>query len=81
MSTPNITKISVYIEADGKVCLAPISAELAPLFLGMLSAFQEGQPKGATLLVMPGEVAAHVHAAQRALGKELERLQALQEAG
>lgn len=80
MSTPNITSISVFIEADGQVCLAPISAELAPLFLGMLPAFQDGQPKAAKMLVMPKEVADHVQAAQRALGKEWARLQALQEA-
>lgn len=76
MSTPNITKISVYIEADGKLCLAPIAAECAEMFVGMLPAFQEGSPKAAKLLLMPKDVADHVEAAGRALGQEWARLQA-----
>lgn len=76
MTTSNITGISVYLMIDGQLCLAPIAGEQAAMFVGMLPAFQSGQPKAARLIGMPADVAQHVAAAGEALGKHFERAQA-----
>lgn len=71
-STPNISGISIYIQVDGQLCLAPITAESATLFVGMLPVFQHGQPKEAQLMRLPEEVAKHVAAAGQALARHIE---------
>jgi hypothetical protein len=67
----NIEAVSVYLKIDGRVLLAPIAQDKAQLFMGMLPAFQEGQPSQASVYVMPKEVADHVEAAGRALHANL----------
>ena len=39
----NVTAINVFIEIDGKQYIAPVTAESAELFIGMLPAFQSGK--------------------------------------
>lgn len=63
----NIEAVSIYVKIDGRVVLAPIAQAKAQLFMGMLPAFQEGQPSKASVYVMPKEVADHVEAAGRAV--------------
>lgn len=69
ISASHVTAISVYLVVDGKLCMAPISPESATMFVGMLPAFQQGQPAAARLIGMPPSVAQHVEAAGRALGE------------
>lgn len=64
----NIQAISVFIQVDGQKCFAPIQPEFAELFMRMLPAFQHGDGKTGTLLVMPEEAARHVEAAGQAIG-------------
>lgn len=44
-----VTAINVFIEVDGKQCVAFIDADKAELFIGLLGAFQKDQPKRAVL--------------------------------
>ena len=69
----NIEAISVFLKIDGRVVLAPIASKSAQLFVGMLPAFQEGQPKQAKMYVMPPEVTVHIENAGRALGGVMEK--------
>lgn len=68
----NIEAIAVYVRIDGKVCLAPVSEEMAQAFVAMLSAFQPGQPKATKLIHMPDSVASLVNAAGVALGMAID---------
>lgn len=67
-SIENLEGISVFIKINGEFCLAPIAAESAQMFVGMLSAFQTGAPKETCLIRLPADVAKHVQAAGRELG-------------
>lgn len=69
----NIEAISLFVKIDGRLVLAPIASDKAQLFMGMLSAFQEGSPEKATVYVMPAEVAEHVEAAGRKLSDVLQQ--------
>ena len=69
MNASHVTAISVYLMVDGKLCLAPISPESIHMFVGMLPAFQHGQPKTAKLIAMPPAVAQHIEAASRTLAE------------
>ncbi len=63
----NIEAVSVFVMVDGRLCLAPIPAESAPLLVGLIAPLQDGQPKETKLVVMPPSVAKHVEAAGKAL--------------
>ena len=76
-----ITAINVFIEVDGKQHIAPIRAEAADLFIGMLGAFQKDATKGATLIPLHDDVSKHLIATRRALLKRInaQRAQAQEE--
>lgn len=63
----NITAINVFIEVDGKQCIAFINPEMAEVFVGMLPAMQTGQPKHAVLRPLPPSVAAPLEQVRAAL--------------
>lgn len=63
----NITAINVFVEIDGKQCIAIIDPQMAQMFMGMLGAYQSGQPDGAQLSILPSEVSRHVIAARQAI--------------
>lgn len=67
----NIEAVSVFVVVDGRLCLAPIPAESAPLLIGLIAPLQDGQPKETRLVVMPPSVAEHVEAAGKALGRAI----------
>jgi hypothetical protein len=53
-----IDGITLLIAVDGKLCLAPIKAEAAELFVGLLPPLQPGDPeKGTMLLNLPPHLA------------------------
>lgn len=64
----NIEGISVFVQINGEFCLAPIAAESAEIFAGMIAAFQSGASKETRLIRLPADVARHVQAAGRAIG-------------
>lgn len=73
MTSPiNIEAIAVYVQIDGKVCLAPIAEESAHMFVQMLPAFQPGLPEKTKLIQMPDAVASLVNAAGVALGASID---------
>lgn len=76
----NIEAIAVYVRIDGKVCLAPIAEEMSQAFVGMLSAFQSGQPKATKLILMPDSVSSLVNAAGVSLGVAIDEARAIKEA-
>ena len=67
-----ITAINLFIEVDGKQYIAPIRADAADLFMGMLGAFQKDATKGATLIPLHDDVSEHLIATRRALLKRIE---------
>lgn len=71
-----ITAINVFVEVDGNQHIAFIDGESASLFIGMLGAFQRGQPKNATLVPLHDDVSQHLIATRRALLKQIEAKQA-----
>lgn len=71
-----ITAINVFVEVDGKQHIAFIDGESANLFIGMLGAFQRGQPKNATLVPLHDDVSKHLIATRSALLKRIESQQA-----
>ena len=73
-----ITAINVLVEVDGKQHIAPIRAEAADLFMGMLGAFQKEGAAGATLVPLHDDVAKHLIATRRALLKRIEAQRAAQ---
>ncbi len=62
-----ITAINVFVEIGGKQCIAIIDPQMAPMFMGMLGAYQSGQPDAARLSVLPDEVSGHLLAARQAI--------------
>lgn len=54
----NITAINVFIEVDGKQCIALIDPQMANIFIGMLPSFQgiAELSKGAKLTLLPQSV-------------------------
>ena len=70
-----ITAINVFVEVDGKQHIAFIDGEAASLFIGMLGAFQSGQPKNAKLVPLHDDVAKHLIETRRALLKRIEAKQ------
>lgn len=67
-----ITAINVFIEVDGKQHIAPIRADAADLFMGMLGAFQKDEKHRATLIPLHEDVSEHLIATRRALLKRIE---------
>lgn len=67
-----ITAINVFVEVDGKQHIAIIDADMAPMFMGMLGAFQKGQQDGATLIRLHDDVAEHLLNLRRALLARIE---------
>ncbi|MDH1335849.1 hypothetical protein N5D77_18150 [Comamonas thiooxydans] len=67
-----ITAINVFIEVDGKQHIAPIRADAADLFMGMLGAFQKDEKHRATLIPLHDDVSEHLIATRRALLKRIE---------
>ena len=67
-----ITAINVFIEVDGKQYIAPIRADAADLFMGMLGAFQKDENQRATLIPLHDDVSKHLIATRRALLKRIE---------
>ncbi|MCO5339274.1 hypothetical protein [Delftia tsuruhatensis] len=66
-----ITAINVFIEMDGKQCIAFINPEMAEVFVGMLPAMQTGQPKHAVLRPLPPSVAEPLQQTRAALYEHL----------
>jgi hypothetical protein len=62
-----ITAINVFVEIGGKQCIAIIDPQMAPMFVGMLGAYQSGQPDAARLSVLPDDVSEHLLAARQAI--------------
>lgn len=62
-----VTAINVFVEMDGKQHIAILNPQMAQMFLGMLGAYQSGQPDGARLTVLPEDVSQHLLAARQAL--------------
>ena len=60
MDMGEITSINVYVEIDGQQCIAIIDPQMAQMFMGMLGAYQPGQPDGARLTRLPDEVSGHL---------------------
>lgn len=52
--------INVFVEVDGKQCIAMIDPAMASAFMHMLPAFQKGQPEGIRLVALPDEVTEHL---------------------
>lgn len=67
-----ITAINVFVEVDGKQHIAIIDADMAPMFMGMLGAFQKGQQDCATLIPLHDDVAEHLLNLRRALLARIE---------
>lgn len=75
MAQPNITAVTVVVEVDGQVCLAPINADAALAFVGMLPAFQGTKTSGAaTLYRLPPHLAAHAADFGKHLSAHVNRL-------
>lgn len=49
----DVTAINVFVEIDGKQCIALIDPEKSMLFMGMLAAFQSEASNKATLTALP----------------------------
>lgn len=71
-----ITAINVFVEVDGQQCLAVIDHRMADLFMGMLGAYQAGQPNGARLSKLPDSATEHLLATRRAILEHIERQRA-----
>ena len=71
-----ITAINVFVEVDGKQHIAFIDGDSAELFIGMLGAFQRGQPRNATLVPLHEDVSNQLIATRRELLKQIEAKQA-----
>lgn len=71
MSQLNITAISVFIEIDGRLCLAPIAPDSAQIFVNMLSAYQSNPEKGVTLYPVPDEARECVYLAGQIIGERI----------
>lgn len=67
-----VTAINVFVEVDGKQYIAVIDAAMAPMFIGMLGAFQKGQQSAASLIPLHDDVAEHLLNTRRALQARIE---------
>lgn len=65
----NITAITVLVEIDGQICLAPINPETAHVFIGMLPVYQPSNGKTAQLIKLPPDITKHVYAIGKALAE------------
>ena len=72
----NVTAINVFIEIDGKQYIAPVTAESAELFIGMLPAFQSGKQSSTQLVPLHDDIAKHLLAMRRALLDRFQHLEA-----
>lgn len=63
----SITAINVFVEVDGKQCIALIDPTMADMFMGMLGAYQRGQPSAANLSVLPDYATEHLFATRQAI--------------
>ncbi|MEG0937941.1 MAG: hypothetical protein RSE32_03330 [Comamonas sp.] len=70
---PRITAISVFVEFDGRLCLAPIAPESAQIFVSMLSAYQSNPDKGVTLYPVPDEARECVYQAGQIIGAQINK--------
>lgn len=71
-----ITAINVFVEVDGKQCIAVINPAMSGLFIGMLGAYQSGQPNVARLSTLPDSATKHLIATRKAIIDHVERAQA-----
>lgn len=71
----NVTAINVFIEIDGKHCIALIDPGKAEIFLGMLPAFQHGEKQSAELVTLPDTVTEHLLNTRRAILEHVQRTQ------
>lgn len=71
-----ITAINVFVEVDGKQCIALIDPVMSDLFMGMLGAYQRGQPNGARLSTLPDSATKHLIATRKAIIDHVERAKA-----
>ena len=71
MPTPNITAISIFVEVDGRLCLAPITPESAEIFVSMLSAYQDKPDQGTTLYPVPDEARECVYRAGQVISERM----------
>lgn len=74
-----ITAINVFVEVDGQQCLAILDHRMTDLFIGMLGAYQTGQPKEARLSKLPDSATEHLLATRRAILKHIARAKAQKE--
>lgn len=75
MSTPNITAINVFIEVDGKQCIAVIDHQMKDIFLGMLPAYQgrPGPNASINLATLPPAASEHLIECRRAILEHIKR--------
>lgn len=68
----NVTAINVFVEIDGKQYLTPVKAEMASIFIGMLSAYQ-GRESEVQLYSLPPAVTGKLLETRAAIKTHLER--------
>lgn len=66
MSQLGITAVNVFIEINGRQCIAPIKAESVDMFVGMLAAFQ-GESSSSELMTLPDSVSRHLIELRKAM--------------
>lgn len=66
-----ITAINVFVEIGGMQHIAILDPRMAQIFLGMLGAYQSGQPNIARLTTLPDDVSEHLLATRRALADHI----------
>lgn len=71
-----VTAINIFVEVNGKQCIAIIDPAMANMFMGMLGAYQRGQPDVARLSTLPDSVTKHLIATRKAILDHVERAQA-----
>lgn len=71
-----ITAINIFVEVDGKQCIALIDPAMANMFMGMLGAYQRDQPRQANLSVLPDSVTKHLIATRQAILDHVENAKA-----
>lgn len=72
----DFTAINVFVEVDGKQCIAMIDPAMASAFMHMLPAFQKGQPENIHLIALPDEVTEHLLTLRRTFLAHVEAAQA-----
>ena len=71
-----VTAINVFIEVDGKQCIAFIDADKAELFMGLLGAFQKDVPKRAVLTPLSPKTTQHLIETRMALLESIKEAKA-----